>query len=417
MPQTVEALSHAKAAKVTIIVAANKCDLPDANLDRVYLQMSQNNLNPEPWGGEVAVVPVSALKGTGITDLLDRILLEAEVMELKANAKLPVKAVVLESQLEQGMGPTVNVLVKNGTLHQGDVVLCGQDYGKVKALVGPRNERYKSAGPSTPVKVVGLSGLPECGALLVACKDEREARELADERRSRSRQENLRTDRQTTIEDIFKQIADDKTKELRIVVKTDVQGTCEAVIAALEKLNSDKVRMTVLQGTVGAITENDVLLASASQALLVGFHVRVMPGVNNLAKREGVKIMLFSIIYDLVQQVRGLVEGMIDPEYKEVSMGKARIKEIFELKVGKICGCEVLAGLVKVGFKARVLREGEPIYNGTVASLRRFQDDVKEVRAGLECGIRLDQFNDFEKGDDIELYEFVAVKGTLTLVS
>lgn len=414
MPQTIEALNHARAADVTLIIACNKMDLPNANPDRVLTQMQHNELQPEPWGGDVGVCNVSAETGDGIDELLERVCLESEMMELRCNNKLPVRAVVLESQLESNLGPTVNILVKNGTVSVGDVVIAGQCYGKVKALFDCRGDRIKTAGPSMPVKLVGLSGVPESGAILAGCKNERQARKLTSGREEDARKEQLSSTRSSSIEDLFQQIEEESRKELKAIIKTDVQGTCEAIIQALAKLESDKIDVDVVLSGVGAITENDVLLAAASSAMIIGFHVRVNPGVNALAEREGVTIKLFSVIYELVEQIHDALEGMLDPVVREEDLGRAQILQVFNLsRQGRICGCNVTKGMVRVGAHARVHRNNELIYNGTISSLRRFQDDVKEVRQGFECGIRLDNFTEFDVDDQIEVYEYKESRATL----
>ena len=415
MPQTVEALNHARAAEVPIVVALNKIDLENANIDRVLSNMQQNDMLPEPWGGDYGVCNVSAMTGEGVDGLLERLVLEAEMLELKCNSKLPVRAFVLESQLEPNLGPTVNVLIKNGTIKVGDIVICSQYYGKVKALFDCRGTRIESAGPSMPVKVVGLSGVPDSGSVMAGCKNERQARRLTTERGEDARKEQLTSSRSTSIEDLFNEIEQENRKELKAILRSDVQGTCEAVIEALGKLQSDKIDVDLVLSGVGAITENDVILAAASNALIIGFHVRVNPGVNELAKREGVTIKLFSIIYELIEQIRSSLEGMLDPVVREEDLGRAQILQVFTMSknAGKICGCTVSKGIVKVGAHARVHRQDELIYNGTISSLRHFTDDVKEVRQGFECGIKLDNFTDFDVDDVIEVYEYKESRATL----
>ncbi len=417
MPQTIEALNHARAAKVPIIVAINKMDLPDANPDKVLLNMQQNNLTSEEWGGQVAAIRVSAKSGMGIDTLLERILLEAEMLELKANPKRPGIAFVLESQLEQGLGPTASVVVKNGTLKLGDPIICGEYWGKVKTLLDSHGQRIKSAGPSTPVKVVGLSGVPEAGSKLVVCETEIEARKLAEERATVNREQTLsaKASGGTTLEDLFSKMESQEKNQLCIVLKGDVVGSVEAITDSLKKLPSDKISINIVHSGVGAITETDVLLARSANGIVVGFHVRVNPGVNQLAKKEKVEIRLYTIIYELLEDITDALAGKLEPEKREKELGTARILQIFELSKGpKICGCTVDKGIVKVGAKARVFRNNELIFNGEVRSLRRFHDDVREVRQGLECGIKLDNFLDFEVGDYIRIYEIELKKATLT---
>jgi len=415
MPQTVEALNHARAAGVPIIVAMNKIDLPNANPDKVLLNMQQNGLTSEDWGGTTGVVRVSAKTGQGIDELLERILLEAEMLELKANPKRKASAYVLESQLEQGLGPTANIIVKNGTIKLGDPIICGEHYGKVKGLIDSRGQRVKSAGPSTPVKVVGLSGVPDAGVKLVVCDNEKDTREIAEARSMDKRVESLSGKSSgASLEDLFSQMDGDQKNSLKVVVKADVCGSVEAIVESLKKITSEKISIEVLHSGIGAITENDVLLASSTNAIVVGFHVRVNPGVNDLAKKENVEIRLYSIIYELLEDIKDAMAGRLEPEKREKELGVAKILKIFTLSKGpKICGCMVEKGVVKVGSKSRVFRNGELIFNGEVRSLRRFQDDVKEVRQGMECGIRLDNFLDFVEGDVIQFYEIELKKASL----
>ena len=413
-PQTIEAMNHALAAKVPIIVAINKIDLPDADPNKIYLHMQQNGLMSEEWGGTVGTVQVSAKTGKGLSDLLDRILLESEMMELKANPKRPAEAVVLEAQMETGLGSTANVIVKNGTLKVGDYALCGEHFGRIKLLIDDKGKRVKSAGPSIPVKVVGLSGIPEAGAKLTICKSEKEARLAAEENAAEKRGKELAVNTIAPAEDLFSKLQEQDMNTLKLIIKSDVKGSGEAIEESLKRLPSEKIAVDVVMNSVGAITENDIMLAAASEAIIVGFHVRVNPGVNEIAKKQKVEIRLYSIIYELLEDITDALTGKLEPEKREKSLGNARILQIFELHKGpKVCGCLVENGLVKVGSKARVYRNKHLIYNGEVASLRRFHDDVKEVKAGLECGIRLDNFIDFEEGDKIEFYEIELRKATL----
>ncbi|MDD5727167.1 MAG: translation initiation factor IF-2 [Victivallales bacterium] len=413
-PQTIEALDHARAAKVPVIVAINKMDLPAADPDKILLQMQQNNLMSEDWGGEVGAVRVSAQTGAGLDDLLERILLEAELLELKANPNKPAKALVLESQVESGLGATASVLVREGTLRIGDVVLADEYYGKVKSLLNGRGEPVAGAGPSDPVKLVGLSGAPGAGSGLQVCKRERDARNEAERRAHEARQKSLAQGPVVSVEDLFSKINTENKKSLGIIIKSDVRGSGEAIEDSLTKLPSDKIKVDVIMNSVGAITENDVTLAAASNAIIVGFHVRVNPGVNDLAQHEGVEIRLYSIIYELLEDITDALTGRLEPEKRENDLGEARILQIFEVKKGiNVIGCLVEQGSVRAGAKARVYRGKELIYNGEVTSLRRFQDNVKEVKAGLECGIKLDNFMDFEEGDTVKFFEIELRKATL----
>ena len=413
-PQTVEAMNHALAAKVPIIVAINKIDLPDADPDKVLLHMQQNGLTSEDWGGSVGTVKVSARTGAGLPDLLERILMEAEMLELKANPKRKPAGIVLEAQLEQGLGPTASTLVQNGTLKVGDAILCGEHHGKVRMLFNDKGERVKSAGPSTPVKIVGITGVPEAGDQLEFFKTEKEARAAAEERVSEKRGKMLASSSITSAEDIFSKLNKEEKNSLNIIIKSDVKGSGEAIAGSLEQLPSEKIRTEVVYNGVGPISESDIDLAAATGSIVVGFHVRVNPGVNELAKKRGVEIRLYSIIYELLEDITDALAGKLEPEKRDKVIGNARILQIFELSKGpKICGCRVDNGIVKVGAKARVHRNKELIYNGEVASLRHFKDDVREVKAGLECGIRLDNFVDFLEGDEIEIYEIELKKATL----
>ena len=414
MPQTVEAMNHAQAAGVPIIVAINKIDLPAADPDKVLLHMQQNSLMSEDWGGEVGTVKVSAITGEGLDDLLERITLEAELLELKANPKRPAEGIVVEAELEAGMGVTVNMLVQKGTLKQGDIVLCDHFYGRAKALIDSVGKRVKSVGPSMPVKILGLSGVPTGGAKFIVCKTEKEASDVAKKRGIVVRTEGLTREKATSLEDLFSTLDSKKRNDLNVILKTDVQGTSEAIIDSLAKLPSDKIKVNVIHSAVGSISDSDILLASASGAIVVGFHVKVNKGVNDAAKKEGVEIRLYSIIYELIEDITDALEGRLAPEAREKQLGKARILKIFSVSKGpKICGCLVEEGTIKTGSKTRVRRDDELIFNGTLQSLRRFQDDVKEVKTSQECGIRLDNFLDFQEGDIIEVYEVIFKKSKL----
>ncbi len=415
MPQTIEAIRHAKAAGVPIIVAMNKMDLIEANPDKVLMQLQQNDLMTEDWGGDVGCVRVSAMTGDGLDELMERILLEAEMLELAANPKIPGSAIVVEAKMEPGTGVHTNILMQDGTIKVGDTVICGSCYGRVKALVDEHGQRMKSVGPSMPAQLVGLNDVPEVGAQLVVCKNEKQAKKLAATRAAEERQERLAARKPgSTLEDLFHQVAESNKAELSIILKADVKGSMEAIQQALSEFPSDKVRLNVVDATVGSISESDVVLAQSSNAIIVGFHVRVNPGVNKKAEKEGVEIRLYSIIYELLADVKDALEGQLEPERRENDLGEAEIAQVFRVGKGqKICGCRVNVGYVAVNCKSRVYRDDELIYNGSVKSLRRFQDDVKEVKAGFECGIRLDNFNDFEEGDVIRFYEIIESKASL----
>ena len=414
MPQTVEAMNHAKAAEVPIIVAINKIDLPTADPEKVLLHMQQNNLMSEDWGGDVGTVKVSAMTGEGLDDLLERILLESEMLELKANPNKPGECVVLESELEVGMGATASAIVKDGTIKMGDPILAGEYSGRVKALIDCNGKRNKSVGPSMPVKVLGLSGVPEAGSLLVVCDTEKEALEIANKRKEEKREETLSRSQASSLEDLFSTMEENKKQELTLVIKTDVQGTAEAIKDSLAKILSDKIKINIVHSAVGSIAESDILLAAASKAIVVGFHVKVNPGVNALAKKEGVEIRLYSIIYELLEDIEDALVGRLAPEEREKELGKAVILKIFSMTKGpKVCGCRVEKGTIRVGAKARVFRDKELIFNGNLDSLKHFQDAVKELKAGQECGIKLDNFLDFQEGDLIQVYEVELRKAKL----
>jgi translation initiation factor IF-2 len=402
MPQTIEAINHAKAAKVPIIVAVNKIDLPTANL------------NPESWGGDTITVDVSATTKKNLDSLLEMILLQAEIMELKASPKATAKGNVLEAQVEPGMGPTATVLVRQGTLKVGDGILIGPYHGKVRALIDDKGKRVKVAGPSVPVKVVGLSGCPEAGIEFTVMKNEREARELAEQRQQADRQFGAAEVRRASLEDLLSTATAGEKKKLRIVLKADVQGSLEALTDSLGKLKSSKVELELIHGAVGNLTENDVLLASASDAVLIGFRVKLEGGVADMAKREGVQIKLYTIIYELLEQVQEAMEGLLEPEAKEIIVGHAEVRKVFELSKGpKVAGCYVTDGRITRAGRARLLRRRAVHYEGRIGSLRHFQDDAKEVKAGAECGLRLENFQDYLPGDIIECYTVEKVAASL----
>ncbi len=404
MPQTLEALSHAKAAKVPIIVAVNKIDHPNANPLKVRQQLQDKGLVPDDWGGDTIYADVSALTKQGVDKLIEMILLQADLLELKANPNRRAKGNVIESGLEPG-GPTATVLVRKGTLHVGDVILCGQFYGRVRALINEEAKRLKEAGPSVAVKVLGLNGVPEAGLEFSVVEDEKAARDLAEQRMMEAKALGLEAARgKVTLENLFATLQSQQGKVLKIVVKADTQGSVEAIVEALKKIESDKVTLDIIHSAVGTITESDVALASASTAVILGFHTRVDSGVADKAKHEGVQIKLYAIIYELIDQVKEAMAGLIDPLLKEVIIGSAEVRKVFELSKGApVAGCIVNSGRIAKG-KVRIRRRKEVIYEGITQSLRRFQDEVNEVRAGMECGIRIDGFGEFQVGDLIECY-------------
>ena len=414
MPQTLEALSHAQAAKVPIIVAVNKMDHPAANPQRVRQQLQEKGVVPEEWGGNTIFVDVSALTKKNVDKLLDLVLLQAEVLELKANPKRRAKGNVIESGLEPG-GPTATVLVRKGTLNVGDVLICGPFYGKVRALINEEGQRLKTAGPSVAVKVLGLNGVPEAGLEFSVVEDEKSARALAEERAEEAKTLAKESRAKVTLENLFATLDASSAKVLRLVVKADTQGSVEAIVEALKKIEAAKVSLEIIHSAVGTITESDVLLASASRAIVLGFHTRIDNGVSDVAKREGVQVKLFAIIYELIDQVKEAMAGLLDPISKEVVVGAAEVRQIFELsKGGNVAGCMITSGRIVRG-KVRVMRRKNLVYEGVTLSLRRFQDEVNEVRAGMECGIRIDGFNEFQIGDSIECYTIEKVAGKLEL--
>jgi len=404
MPQTVEAINHAKAARVTILVAINKIDLPAANPDRVKGQLQEKGLTPEDWGGDTICCEVSATKGTGIDRLLENMLLQAEVLELKANPDADARCTVIEAQLEPGRGPTGTVIVTTGTLRVGQPFICGNSWGKVKQLIDDQGKAVKEAGPATPVKVLGCSALPQAGDELLVMDSEKAARTLSEERVAEQRTEKLKAPQRATLENLFETLSDEAKKALKIVLKADVQGSLEATITSLRDIKTEKINLDIIHSGVGPITDSDVLLASASDAVIIGFGIKVEGSASVTSKREGVQIKLFSIIYELIDQVKESMTGMLDPELRESIVGHAEVKQVFSLSRGKVAGCQVTDGRIPRNARARVLRKKQPIYDGGLATLRRFQDEVKEVRAGLECGIRLGDFHEYEVGDIIQAY-------------
>ena len=408
MPQTLEALSHAQAAKVPIIVAVNKCDHPNANPMRVRQQLQEKGLVPDDWGGDTIYVDVSALTKQGVDKLLELILLQADLLELKANPNRRAKGNVIESGLEPG-GPTATVLVRKGTLRIGDIVICGRYYGKVRALINEEGNRLKVAGPSVAVKLLGLNGVPEAGIEFSAVENEKNARDLAEKRFDEARLLGQESRSKVTLENLFATLDSNAGKVLKVVVKADAQGSVEAIVEALKKIEADKVSLDVIHSAVGTVTESDVLLASASDAIILGFHTRIDSSASEVAKREGVQIKLYAIIYELIDQVKEAMAGLLDPILKEVVTGVAEVRKLFELsKGGNIAGCAIASGRITKG-KVRVMRRKALVYEGIAQSIRRFQDEVNEVRAGMECGIRIDGFDDYQIGDTIESYSIEKV--------
>ncbi|HLB24930.1 MAG TPA: translation initiation factor IF-2 [Nitrospirota bacterium] len=406
-PQTIEAINHAKAAKVPIIVAVNKIDKPEADQDKVKRELSDQGLVPEEWGGEVIFVPVSAKKRVGIESLLEMILLQAEVMELKANPDKPGRGTIVEAKLDKGRGPIATVLVSTGTIRPGDAVVTGQHYGRIRMLLNDRGKKEKEAGPAMPVEVIGLSGVPAAGDSFVVMEDEKKARQVAQSRMQKLREAELAQRKRVTLDDLFSQIQQGAVKELNIIIKADVQGSVEAVAESLTKLSTEAVKLNVIHGSVGAITESDIMLASASNAIIIGFNIRPEPKASALAEGEGVDVRLYNIIYNAIDEVRAAMEGLLEPTLKEKVLGRAEVRQTFSVpKIGVIAGCYVLDGTVTRGSAgARVLRDNVVVYEGKVGSLKRFKEDVREVQSGYECGIGIENFNDLKVGDVIEVYD------------
>ncbi len=405
MPQTVESINHAKAAGVSIIVAINKMDKEGANPDRIKEELTKYDLVCEDWGGDVICVPVSAKTGEGIDDLLENVLLVAEVKELKANPDRLAKGTVIEARLDKGRGPIATLLVQNGTLKQGDVLIAGTAVGRVRVMTNDKGRTVKSAGPSVPVEITGLAEVPSAGDTFNAVEDERLARELVEQRKHEQKQEQFNAYRKVTLDNLFSQIAEGEIKELPIVVKADVQGSVEAVKQSLEKLSNNEVRVRVIHGAVGAVKESDVMLASASNAIIVGFNVRPDPVAAENAERDGVDIRLYRIIYDAIEEITTAMKGMLAPKTREVELGRVEVRQVYKISnVGMVAGSYVLSGKVTRGSKVRVVRDGIIIADDEIAGLKRFKDDVKEVADGYECGISLEKFSDVKEGDIFETY-------------
>lgn len=414
MPQTKEAISHAKAAGVAIMVAINKCDLPSANPDRVLQQLQAEELAPEDWGGETICCRVSAETGEGIDHLLEMILLQSEVLELSANPSKRASGFVVESQLEPGMGPTAHLLVTAGTLKVGDPILCGQHSGRVRALINDHGIKVKSAKPSTPVKCLGLSGVPDAGAEFTVLKSDRKAKNAAANAAQALKTSQLEAPKKASLDDIFSQMAEQETAELKILLKADTQGSVEAIVHSLNDIKSDKISLNIILSNTGNITTNDVMLASASNAVVLGFHVAKESGVDAQAKHEGVEVRLHQVIYELIDQVRAAMIGVLGPRLEEAARGQAQVRQVFEVgKNNRVAGCLVLKGTINAKHRIRVKRLDEVLYEGTILSLKHFQDSVAEVREAQECGLRLNHFDDYAEGDILESYEIEELEQTL----
>ena len=411
MPQTKEAINHCKAADVPMIVAINKIDRPGANVDRVKQELTEHGLVSEDWGGDTICVPVSAKTGENLESLLEMVLLTAEMQELKADPNRKAKGTVIEAKLDKGRGAVSSLLIQNGTLNVGDSILVGSTYGRIRAMFDDRGKKIKSAGPSIPVEILGLSEVPAAGDRFIVCKDEKTARNMADLRKQKIKADSHQASNRVSLEDLYSQIQEGKVKELAIVVKADVQGSVEAIRQSLEKLSTDDVKVRVIHGAVGAITETDVTLAAASNALVIGFNVRPDGNATVQAEKENIEIKTYRIIYDAIEDVKSAMIGMLEPEYKEVVNGKAEVRMTYKISnVGTIAGCYVTDGKIVRNSEIRVIRDGIVIFESTLASLKRFKDDAKEVAKGYECGLSVEKFNDLKEGDVIESFAMEAIK-------
>jgi len=414
MPQTIEAIQHAKAAEVPLIVAVNKIDKEDANPDNVKNELAQYDVIPEEWGGENMFVHISAKQGTNIEGLLETILLQSEVLELTAVKEGMASGVVVESRLDKGRGPVATVLVQSGTLNKGDIVLCGQEYGRVRAMRDENGQEVFSAGPSIPVEILGLSGVPASGDEATVVRDERKAREVANYRQGKFRDVKLARQQKAKLENMFSNMAAGEVAELNVVLKADVQGSVEAISDSLLKLSTDEVKVNIVGSGVGGITETDAVLAAASNAIILGFNVRADASARRTVETENLDLRYYSIIYQLIDEVKQAMGGMLAPEFKQEIIGLAEVRDVFKSpKLGAIAGCMVTEGTIKRNNPIRVLRENVVIYEGELESLRRFKDDVQEVKNGYECGIGVKNYNDVRVGDQIEVFEIVEVKRTL----
>lgn len=411
MPQTIEAINHAKAAGVSIIVAINKMDKEAANPDRIMQQLTEHELVPEEWGGDVICVPVSAKTGAGIDDLLENVLLTADVLELKANPNRLAKGSIIEARLDKGRGPVATVLVQNGTLNSGDVIIAGTAVGRVRTMVDDKGRNVTKAGPSVPVEITGLTEVPSAGDVFNAVADERLARELVEQRKQEAKEEVFKQYQKVTLDNLFNQISEGEMKELPIIVKADVQGSVEAVKQSLEKISNEEVKVKVIHGGVGAISESDVMLANASNAIIVGFNVRPDPVAKENAERDGVDIRTYRVIYEAIEEIEDAMKGMLAPKFVETDTARVEVRQVYKISgVGSVAGCYVVNGKISRNDLVRVVRDGIVISEDKMSSLKRFKDNVREVAAGFECGITLEKFNDFKEGDIFEAYQMTEVE-------
>lgn len=411
MPQTIEAINHAKAAEVPLIVAVNKIDKPNANPDRVKQELAEHGVLIEEWGGDVVSVAVSALNNEGIDHLLEMIVLVSEMQELKANPNRPAIGTIIESELNKGRGPVATVIVQTGTLSVGDSIVAGHTHGRIRAMINDKGKRVKKIGPSAAVEIQGLSDVPEAGDRFQIVKDDKTARKIAEKRQQKIREKNLKSNQRVSLEDLFEQIQEGKVKDLNVIVKADAQGSVEALKQSLLKLSNEEVRVNVIHGAVGTVTESDILLASASNAIIIGFNVRPSSSVTNMAERESIELKTYRIIYEAIEDIEAAMKGMLDPEYKEVVLGQIEVRATFKVpNVGVIAGGYVLEGKVTRNSSVRLVRDGIVIHDGKISSLKRFKDDVREVLTGYECGIGIENYNDIKEGDIIESYVIEEIK-------
>ncbi|MGO9446886.1 MAG: translation initiation factor IF-2, partial [Thiobacillaceae bacterium] len=414
MPTTIEAIHHAKAAGQPILVAVNKIDKPDANPERIRQELASQQVVPEEWGGDAMFVDVSAKTGQGIDNLLEAILLQAEVLELKAPTLAPAKGVIIEARLDKGRGPVATLLVQSGTLKRGDVILAGPAFGRVRAMFDENSKNINQAGPSIPVEIQGLSEVPNAGDDALVLPDERKAREIALFRQGKYRDVKLAKQQAAKLENMFEQMAEGEAKQMPLILKADVQGSYEGLANALQKLSTAEVKVNIIHSGVGAITESDINLALASKAVVIGFNVRADAQARKLAESAGVEIRYYNIIYEAVDEVKAALAGLLSPERKENVLGQVEIRQVFQVpKVGAVAGCMVLSGSVRRGARVRLLRDNVVLFDGELDSLKRFKDDVKEVKEGFECGLSLKNFNEIKEGDQLEVYEIVEVARTL----
>ena len=411
MPQTIEAINHAKAAGIPIIVAVNKIDLPEANVDKVKQELMKYELVPEEWGGDTIYVPISAKKHINIDELLEMVLLQADVLELKANPKKQAKGAVIEARLDKTKGPIASMLVQRGTLDVGDTIVVGSSIGRIRAMKNDKGQRVKKAGPSTPVEIMGLTEVPESGEVFYEVKDEKMAKHLIERRKRAQREKSINNMTKVTLDNLFSQMEQGNLKQLNIIVKADVQGSAEALKQSLEKLSDDEVKVRVVHSAAGAVTESDVTLAKVANAIIIAFNVRPVTTAKQAAEKEEVEIKQYSVIYQAIDDVKAAMKGMLDPIYEEKVIGNVEVRQVFKVSnVGTIAGAYVLEGKIERNAGVRVLRENVVIHEGKLVSLKRFKDDVKEVAKGYECGMQIENYNDLKEGDIIEVYVMEEVK-------